>query len=77
MSIFYDIKFIIIEKKLQEMINVMFWNLSFLLCYLINDLLYPEISFSFVIKYVFKIQKIWIYLLILFFYPDGNNNKKL
>ena len=41
----------------------MFWNLSFLLCYLFFDLLYPEISFSFFIKYVFKIQKIWIYFI--------------
>ena len=55
---------LLLKKKLQEMIDVMFWNFSFLLLYIIYELWYPEMSFSFVIKYVFKIQKIWIYLLI-------------
>ena len=67
---------LLLEKKIarDDWCNVL--KFIFSPFYLIYELWYPEMSFSFVIKYVFKIQKIWIYLLIRFFYPDENNNNK-
>ena len=56
----------IIEKfKLQVKVSiswigiiaVMYWNFSLLLCFLISDLLYPEISFFFLINFFLNSKK--------------------